>query len=207
VAEQFFYILTKMELSSGFQRLQKIGTKFAFNSLIPSQPVLQQIIVNNPMDLPEPKEIVKKERFIEREMMALDLFSDKLRRIFLWYCSIGTSADSNQLTIVKYIKLLKDAGIIKDKKSESTMLKNEAEIIYSRVISAKNNKKPEIDDEDIHSALRNPKLGNALLGKGTKQAHLEYEDFIYALSIIAQKLYPSINPDKALVLIAENVNT
>jgi hypothetical protein len=206
VTEQFFYILTKMELSSGFQRLQKIGTKFSFNSLIPAQSVLQQIILNNPMDFPEQKDAVKKERFIEKEMMALDLFSDKLRRIFLWYCSIGTSSDSNQLTIVKYIKLLKDAGIIGDSpKAEGTIMKNEAEIVYSRVISTKNNRKLNIDDEDIHSALRNPKLGNALIGKSIKQAHLEYEDFIYALSIIAHKLYPNINPDKALVLIAENV--
>jgi len=73
-------------------------------------------------------------------MMALDLFADKMRRIFLWYCSLGSSADNNHMTIVKFVKLLKDAGVVGEFISESVIGKSEAEIIYSKVISAKNNK-------------------------------------------------------------------
>ena len=81
----------------------------------------------------------------------------------------------------------------------------EVEIIFAKIISTVNEKGFELEDEMLTSPMRNPKLKNLFVEKYTKQGRLDFESFIFGLSIIAGRIYPHLASDQALLTLVEKV--
>ena len=182
---------------------------------------------------------MEKERDLEKEMLALDLYLDKIQRLFMWYCSVGDNLNANKMPATKFLKLMKDCKIVKVNQGptkvqseavftplsriqqhqstsyqsfiltslgkENFLTPIEVEIIFAKIISTVNEKGFELEDEMLTSPMRNPKLKNLFVEKYTKQGRLDFESFIFGLSIIAGRIYPHLASDQALLTLVEKV--
>ncbi len=51
-------------------------------------------------------------REAEPERIAIEMCTDKLQRLFMWYCSISDNSNTNKMPMSKFMTFLKDSGII-----------------------------------------------------------------------------------------------
>ena len=151
-----------------------------------------------------------------------------MQRMFMWYCSVGDNLNSNKMNATKFLKLLKDSELINQYTvlprglSPAKRMSNcnliyiyiyiiidklspaEVELIFKKVLSTVNDKNHIGVEGDMASPMRIPKLRGAFDKEG-KHGRLEFESFIYALSLIANRIYPDLPTDQALISLVEKV--
>eukprot|EP00826_Nyctotherus_ovalis_P026754 TRINITY_DN2086_c0_g2_i1.p1 TRINITY_DN2086_c0_g2~~TRINITY_DN2086_c0_g2_i1.p1 ORF type:complete len:492 (+),score=188.14 TRINITY_DN2086_c0_g2_i1:219-1694(+) len=198
-AEKLFFMFARMELSNGFISLYKNTTKSpsAQHTLVPPQDTLAELIRRNPLtpESSEP-EAEKGSRAEEQERIAIEMCTDKLQRIFIWYCSVNDNSNTNKMPLYKFLMFLKDADMSK------TISNTEAELVFAKVIGTLNDKRLNIEEEET-SPLRNTKVQRLYKENEAKCAKMDFRAFYYALTIIARKIYPKLSTSKALITMIE----
>jgi len=99
-----------MELSINTFINKDFNTHSSSKSLIPPHMITSKLIKNNPVMAMSKLEKITD---LQKDKMAIDLFIDKLQRLFMWYCSMGQSSDVNKMSMTKFLKFLKDSRILK----------------------------------------------------------------------------------------------
>jgi hypothetical protein len=159
---------------------------------VPQQEILTELIRRNPLTLESEEKAVNLE---EQERIAVEMCTDKLQRIFIWYCSVNDNSNTNKMPLYKFLMFLKDSDMSK------TVSNTEAELVFAKVIGALNDKRLNLEEET--SPLKNSKVQRLYKENEAKCAKMDFRGFYYALTIIAKKIYPKLSTSKALITMIE----
>ena len=143
----------------------------------------------------------------EQERTAVETCTDKLQRIFMWYCSFSESSNSNKMPLSKFILFIKDAGILAGTHESvgNKLTITEVELIFAKVIGLLNDKRLEIDKEGNASPLKNEKIARLFSETESKRAKMDFKAFYYAVTLVSSKVYPGLSQNKALIELTEKV--
>ncbi len=169
----------------------------------------------------------------EEEKVAVEKCTDRLQRIFMWYCSFSESANENKMPLSKFVLFVKDAGALFDSPEDEKTKCNffvisrkgkrkiiidineinklsitETELIFSKVIGILNDpgKRLEIPKEGCATPMKNEKVQKLYFEtENNKRAKMDFKAFYYAVTMIAEKVYPELTPNKALIEFTEKV--
>jgi len=240
VLEKVFFLLAKMELSSGFLNVTKNAPKSysSQHSLIPPPKILSKLIINNPLAVKEEHKYctsfivtliatqeeeekpgndpVKSQRTSEQERIAIEMCTDKLQRLFMWYCSISDNSNTNKMPMSKFMSFLKDAGLLSGSVDVAGKNVNpcigtqitptDVELIFAKVVGLLNDKRLELGKESRTSPLKNEKVMKLYSETESKRAKLDFKAFYYAITIIAKRVYPDKSTNQALITLTEKVS-
>ncbi len=113
---------------------------------------------------------------------TFERYSDRLHHIFSYYCSYGEPLNATQLKSIKWMKMMKDVGIVGGKwKGNKENASGNAVHMVSQV------------DADL--------IFTKLLGTA-KKGRMDFEQFLRSIAMLAEKIYP-IDPKEAFTRIVE----
>ncbi len=143
----------------------------------------------------------------EDEKTAVESCTDRLQKIFMWYCSFSESSNANKMPLSKFVLFIKDAGLLVGTQNMpgNKLTITEVELVFSKVIGELNDKRLDIGKEGGASPMKNEKVRKLYEEKGTKRAKMDFKAFYYALTLISTKAYPDVTPNKALIDLADKV--
>jgi hypothetical protein len=152
--------------------------------------------------------VEEQERASEQERIAIEMCTDKLQRLFMWYCSISDNSNTNKMPLSKFILFLKDAGTIAGTRDVAgTQISiTDAELMFAKVIGLLNDKRLELDKESRTSPLKNAKIMKLYSETESKRAKMDFKAFYYALTLVAKKAYPRLSTNKALIAFTEKAS-
>jgi hypothetical protein len=114
--EKLYCLLAEIERSKGFIKSSK-----QLKALVRPEQVPPRLISNNPLD-----KSAKKGNKIEGEAMSvmelanagekvsIEECKERLKQIFMWYCSLTESGNENKMTLTKLLLFAKDSGVLVD---------------------------------------------------------------------------------------------
>ena len=233
-AEKLCFLLERMELSNGFFNIEKKTNKphSSKTFLIPPNNILKKIMEskiiseqNEDSKSSMQKSNINKSQmpFNERPSMIyeqskelyplVEKYLENLQPLFEKYCSFGDPLNTTHLRSSKFIKLLRDAGILSSTTDISTSQVHEknnflrqmdADIIYSKITSIKYTQKQDMLSSSISQSkfLDSPnKFEEKTKAVGGK---MNFDMFLVALKMIAEKILPDDPIEKSMTFIIEN---
>ena len=233
-AEKLCFLLERMELSNGFFNIEKKTNKphSSKTFLIPPNNILKKIMEskiiseqNEDSKSSMQKSNINKSQmpFNERPSMIyeqskelyplVEKYLENLQPLFEKYCSFGDPLNTTHLRSSKFIKLLRDAGILSSTTDISTSQVHEknnflrqmdADIIYSKITSIKYTQKQDMLGSSISQSkfLDSPnKFEEKTKAVGGK---MNFDMFLVALKMIAEKILPDDPIEKSMTFIIEN---
>jgi len=216
-SEKLCFLLERMELSIGFTNLEKKTNRphNSKTSLIPPTNLLRKLVEQKTLNFTddkkpeenkqklaeinlnnnEKKQSPKKEK--TEYLQIIDEYRESLITIFEKYSSFGEPLNTTNLKSAKFVKMLRDAGLLLITKKDPNFSEtqhplnflniNDANIIYSKVTSQKS-----VDPSDRNSKNIIGRIPFNASNKDYSSStnRMNFETFINSLFLIAQKTMP-----------------
>jgi len=229
-AERLCFLLERMELSDGFANLEKKTNRprTSKTSLLPPDQLVMKVMQEH-----EDREEVVKESTGEGNIGSddaevLEKYGLQLQSLFQKYCSYGDPLNTSKLKSSRFMKILRDCGLVSryNNIEKQRLRPVDVDLIYTKVtgiklpldtfqssttsmsmiMSAINASKV------IESPSNAPERGPQILDFNKKRvtssapsAHsMDFDQFLSALKLIAQKLMPDKDQDQALSKLIED---
>ncbi len=109
IIEKVFYLLSKMEFSKGLYKRHPHSP----HSFVPPVEIIKEFVKHNPWNA-RPTEETKDAGPAENDAEVSDC-TEKLQRLFLSYCPVSATSNTNMMPMYKYLAFLKDCGIVDNK--------------------------------------------------------------------------------------------
>jgi len=144
----------------------------------------------------------------------------------MWYCSFSESENENKMPLSKFVLFIKDSGALLDSNESVEKSKcifhnfmndkvpgvmnklsiSAVELIFSKVIGSLNDNRMELPKEGCPSPMRNEKIVKLYSEtENYKRAKMDFKAFYYAVTKVAEKAYPDLTPNRALIEFTNNV--
>lgn len=202
-AEKLLILLERMELARDNRKGSQYRPQTSKDSLLPSREVMEQVIYG-PQSVEE-SSLHEEEPAQPENLAALCLSTqglgylqehlDALHQIFQSYCSFGEPMNTTRLKSAKFIKMLKDAGLLKDTRGVESF-----DISTSRM-DAEGLSKVDVDliFSKLTGSFANAQRKRLVKGFGpsshlslqssSSYGRMEFQEFLKALELIADKLF------------------
>ena len=196
--EKLLILLERMELSQEKKTSYTSRPRTAKDSLLPSREVIEKVLnVKAEEFVEEDNENSKENR---RNYEDLDKYLDSLQRIFSTYCAFGEPMNTTKLKSSKLIKMLKDCGVLDLNDSnvgQSLINKVDVDLIFSKLTG--NHAHPNKTQRSGFAPKSHLSQQSAnVVGR------MDFNQFLKALEVLAEKLYPGMDLDESFMNLIEN---
>lgn len=196
-AEKLLILLERMELSQEKKTSYTSRPRTAHDSLLPPRDVIEKVINFSTPEISEEDEVPQRE--VKKVSTDVEKHFESLQRIFQTYCSYGEPMNTTKLKSSKLIKMLKDCGVldtVESSSSTSAITKVEIDIIFSKLTGTHAN--PSKTSKSAFAPKSYLSLNSNQVGR------MDFSQFLKALEVLAEKLYPGLNLDEAYMNLIEN---
>jgi p25-alpha len=194
--EKLLILLERMELSQEKKTSYTSRPRTAKDTLLPSREVIEKVL-----NLSVPEFTVEDfESGSRRSVGDLEKYMDGLQRVFQSYCSYGEPMNTTKLKSSKLIKMLKDCGVLDTNETSSgtnAITKVEVDLIFSKLTRSHAN-----PGKSAKTGFA-PK-SHLSLQSSNVVGRMDFHQFLKALEVLAEKLYPGLNIDEAYMNLIEN---
>ena len=199
-AEKLLILLERMELSQDKKTSYTSRPRTAKDSLLPPRDIIEKVLnlvtpePSEEEDEKDPREV----REVGRNLVDIEKYKESLERVFQTYCSYGEPMNTTKLKSSKLIKMLKDCGVLDVNESgTSAITKVEIDIIFSKLTGTHAN------PTKLQKSGFGPKSYLSLHSSNII-GRMDFNQFLKALEVLAEKLYPGLNLDEAYINLIEN---
>ena len=187
-----------MELSQEKKTSYTSRPRTAKDSLLPAREVIEKVLNFSVNEFTGDDFEASKE--LRRNSKDLEKYMEALQRIFQIYCSYGEPMNTTKLKSSKLIKMLKDCGVLDLNESvsgTSAITKVEVDLLFSKLTGSHANPSKNMKSGFAPKSHLSQQNANVV-------GRMDFNQFLKALEVLAEKLYPGLGIDEAYMNLIEN---
>ena len=193
MAEKIVTLYENMELSEGFEFLQQKTNKTntGKTSLLGCQKVVDYLSTTKSESKSPSTTTRSTSPFacLTGTHEAFEGYKSILQSIFTSYCVFGEPMNNKGITVNKFVKIMRDAGLLYQPSNKKGLKQFEFELVFKTV--TRHRRKPEFS--------QTVRLGNP----PEETSRMTFQLFLKALELLAEKLHPKLSIEQSISKLLE----